>query len=458
MRARYLARHSTPGDDAVLGFGGAEFISTGAGDERLDGGANSGWRRDGGWDAFAFNGADTLAGGAGIDTASYATAAAGVAVSLAVATAQNTAGAGTDTLAAIEALVGSAFADGLTGSANADTLNGAAGDDSLTGGAGADSLDGGAGVDWADYGASAAAVSVSLAAGVAGIGGDAAGDRLACVEALRGSAFNDTLAGADSLDGGAGLDWADYGASTAAVSVSLVAGAAATGGDAAGDRLMGIKALRGGAFNDTLAGGTGNDTLEGGAGNDALNGGAGLDTASYASATAGVTVSLATTAAQATGGAGTDTLTAMEALVGSGFNDGLAGSAGADTLDGGAGNDTLQGGAGADALTGGVGADAFRFAALSDSAASAMDVLLDFSRQQGDRIDLAAIDPNASLAGDQAFAFVGAAAFSGGGAAQVRYRQNGAGTFVEADTGDGVANIVVQVKGLVAFVAADFVL
>ena len=47
----------------------------------------------------------------------------------------------------------------------------------------------------------------------------------------------------------------------------------------------------GGAFDDTFAGGAGDDTVDGGAGDDVLNGGDGTDTASFASASSGVTVS-----------------------------------------------------------------------------------------------------------------------------------------------------------------------
>jgi hypothetical protein len=95
---------------------------------------------------------------------------------------------------------------------------------------------------------------------------------------------------------------------------------------------------------------------------------------------------------------------------------------------------------------------------VGDSTATATDVLQDFSQAQGDRIDLSRIDPDAAAAGDQAFAFVGTTAFAGGGAAQVRYRQDGADTFVEADTGDGTADLVVRVAGLVTLTAADLVL
>jgi Ca2+-binding RTX toxin-like protein len=75
-------------------------------------------------------------------------------------------------------------------------------------------------------------------------------------------------------------------------------------------------------------------------------------------------------AARSTGD-GTDTLTSIENLIGSGFNDRLdgtntanvlEGSAGADTCMGYDGNDTLIGGAGNDSLTGGGGNDTYSFA------------------------------------------------------------------------------------------------
>ena len=79
----------------------------------------------------------------------------------------------------------------------------------------------------------------------------------------------------------------------------------------------------------------------------------------------------------------------------------LNGSQFANSLVGGAGADVITGGGGADLLTGGFGADTFVFAATSDSAPTARDVILDFG--VGDRIDLSGIDANTGLAGDQGF-------------------------------------------------------
>jgi serralysin len=61
--------------------------------------------------------------------------------------AQNTGGAGSDTLISIENLIGSIHGDRLTGDAAANSLTGGAGNDYLEGGFGRDQLTGGAGAD-----------------------------------------------------------------------------------------------------------------------------------------------------------------------------------------------------------------------------------------------------------------------------------------------------------------------
>ncbi len=85
-------------------------------------------------------GNNTLNGLDGVDTVSYANASAGVTVNLANSAAQNTLGAGTDTLLNFENLTGSGFNDVLIGNAGNNTLTGGAGVDRLTGGTGADSF------------------------------------------------------------------------------------------------------------------------------------------------------------------------------------------------------------------------------------------------------------------------------------------------------------------------------
>jgi len=133
---------------------------------------------------------------------------------------------------------------------------------------------------------------------------------------------------------------------------------------------LGDDVLKGNAGNDTLTGGEGNDRLLGGAGDDVLNGGNGRDWAGYWDAIASVSLNLTLTGKQNTAGAGIDTLTAIENLIGSNFNDTfignhlanqLIGEKGNDNLSGGLGDDVLIGGAGYDTLTGGPGKDRFLF-------------------------------------------------------------------------------------------------
>ena len=78
---------------------------------------------------------------------------------------------------------------------------------------------------------------------------------------INGTPANDvlrSLAGADTIDGGAGIDTADYTDSTAAVFVTLNNDPARTtrgsGGYAAGDVLSGMESLTGSSFDDLLGG------------------------------------------------------------------------------------------------------------------------------------------------------------------------------------------------------------
>ena len=247
---------------------------------------------------------------------------------------------------------------------------------------------------------------------------------------------------------------------------------------------------RGGA--DTLQGGAGNDTLTGGAGDDAINGGAGTDTAILGGSRAayGFAVTadgLVVTDLRATSPEGTDLLLGVEVLVlegrshevsrlwgaritdrlgtgadslavadadhhrilgyggadtltgGAGY-DTILGGTGADLLDGGLGDDVLIGGGNGDTLTGGAGADCFVFTAPGDSTAGARDLILDFASGI-DAVDLAGIDANSLVAGDQAFVFIREAAFSGT-AGELRIQSGAAMAFLSGDVdGDGIADI-----------------
>ncbi len=97
-------------------------------------------------------------------------------------------------------------------------------------------------------------------------------------------------------------------------------------------------------------GGKDDDLIVGATGDDLIDGGWGSDTLSYANARNRVTVDLSRTTAQDTG-AGRDTISGIENLTGSRFDDTLRGDAGNNIINGGGGNDWLSGGAGRDTLS-----------------------------------------------------------------------------------------------------------
>jgi Ca2+-binding RTX toxin-like protein len=322
------------GDDTITGGALPERINGLAGNDSLSGLGGDDTLRGG-------PGSDTLDGGAGNNTAIYSGAGAGVSVNLGLAGAQNTGSDGLDTLLNIQNLIGSNFADALTGDDNANILTGLAGNDHLSGGGGDDTL----------------------------IGGP----------------------GNDSLDGGAGNDTASYATATAAVAVNLATSAPQNTNGAGVDTLTAIENLIGSRFNDKLMGDGADNIIEGGAGNDLLSGGAnaaGGDTASYAHAAAGVKVSLAITTVQNTIGAGKDTLTGFENLIGSAFADTLTGDSAANLLAGLGGDDTIDGGASSDMMRGGLGNDSY----VVDNAGDIVD------ETAGDGIDTVRASISFSLA------------------------------------------------------------
>lgn len=265
--------------------------------------------------------------------------------------------------------------------------------------------------------------------------------------------------------------------------------------------------LFGNAGVDTISGGAGADTIEGGTGADSLSGGADYgDTVSYANSNAGVRVSLTygTTVTARGGHAEGDRLNGFTDIIGSDFDDILTdtnvnavgfeynsnvfyggggndvlrlggwddegwGGAGADrifggnnadTLRGGTGADTLRGDEGADRLFGDAGADRFVFASALDSTvlATGRDQIGDFSRAQGDRIDLSPIDADPATNGNAAFIWRGTQSFSGD-AGEVRWRDSGNHILVLADLdGDRAADFGFLVMNTLTLREADFVL
>jgi Ca2+-binding RTX toxin-like protein len=329
--------------------------------------------------------------------------------------------------------------DTIFGFGGSDQIFAAGGDDILVGGDGHDYLNGGDGSDTASYGDSPVGVFVDLSTGQ-GHYGTAEGDMLVSIENVTGSLFDDSLlgdsgtnvlsggfgndylnggGGGDILNGGFGFDTAGYSGSPTGVVVSLL-WHTASGGDADGDQLNSIENLTGSTHDDGLFGDNGANTLTGGNGDDTLLGFGGNDT-----------------------------------LYGDGRN-----ASGNDSLNGGAGEDQLWGGLGVDTLAGGPDADTFGWASVQETGAydaATIDTILDFNPAQGDKIDLHYIDANKSIAGDQAFTFVGTADFSVPG--QIRYFNIGNETFIVLNTdGNPDNDAAIHLSGVLTPDASWFVL
>ncbi len=146
-----------------------------------------------------------------------------------------------------------------------------------------------------------------------------------------------------------------------------------------------------------------------------------------------------------------------DSLTGGAGNDNLLGGIGNDRLIGGTGNDRLFGGSGYDLMTGGTGFDEFHFNALSDSLpTSARDRITDFQLDV-DVIDLSDLDARIGTSGNQAFAWIGGAAFTASG--QLRYAYSGNDTIISGNTDtDSAAEFQFVLSGRFALIAGDFVL
>jgi Ca2+-binding RTX toxin-like protein len=105
-----------------------------------------------------------------------------------------------------------------------------------------------------------------------------------------------------------------------------------------------------------VLGTNGNDILRSTNGLQSFDGGAGIDTLVFDEGTQGVTVNLKTGKMIDSFGQA-ETLSGIEIIIGTSFNDKITGSDFADYLIGGGGNDTLSGGLGSDELYGGDGDD-----------------------------------------------------------------------------------------------------
>jgi Ca2+-binding RTX toxin-like protein len=383
------------GNDTLAGGGGNDSLVGGSGNDSIDGGA----------------GADTLHGGSGddvyivIDADDTIVEVDGEGIDNVLAAVSHTLAAGVEHLELSDAAVngtgnglanqisGTHFANVLAGMDGEDVLMGLLGNDSLLGGSGRDTLDGGDGNDILTGGGGVDAM-------LGGLGND-----IYSVMQAGEVVLESADEGTDRVD-------TNLGTYTLGENLENLVGTRTLGQTLTGNTLANVIAGAGGA--DILNGKAGADVLNGGGGNDKLTGGTGLDT--------------------------------------------MRGGVGTDTLDGGGGNDLLVGGAGRDVLAGGLGGDRFDYNLVSESGplAAQQDLIQAFQRGF-DRIDLSTIDANAGLAGNQAFAFIGNAAFSAAG--QVRAVQVSGATLLEVNTaGTGGAEMVIRLAGTVPLTASDLVL
>ncbi|MFO0523213.1 MAG: hypothetical protein ACK515_22725, partial [bacterium] len=371
--------------DQVYGGAGNDTLVGGAGRDGLDGGVGN----------------DSIDGGGGSDTVRFTQSTAGVVVNLSggsitvnstvvAALSANDGMGGTDSLASIEGVYGSDFADHIRGSDDTAVV------ELFRGGPGNDTIDGGAGIDYVSYSEVPpvlGAVNITLADGSATVNDRYGGtDTLSNIEGLAGTHLNDTLTGgageqwlrgnggSDSLDGGPGIDWVSYFTDPWSVNVNLAGntgtdgyngqnGVLALGGT---DTLLNIENIQGSDYADTLAGNAGDnviwgeggndgrlrgaggsDTILGGAGNDWIEGETGNDP--FAGIVGGDYLDGGTGADTILGGGGDDTMVGgaeIDFLIGEAGNDSASGGAEFDAIDGRAGSDTLNGDGGADIIFG----------------------------------------------------------------------------------------------------------
>jgi len=198
------------------------------------------------------------------------------------------------------------------------------------------------------------------------------------IEGVIGSAFADLLTGDgnffntfrggggnDTINGGFGLDNAEYGDATGAVTINLAAGTA-SGAGVGSDTLRSVESLWGSSFGDTYdatgfsgtsinAGSRGfTNYFRPGGGDDHITGNDNT-VIDYSDAAHGLTIDLSTGTVVGGSGVGTDTFTHVNQVIGTAFADTLSGGQAAyettttfEGFWGGGGNDIINGGGGFD--------------------------------------------------------------------------------------------------------------
>jgi Ca2+-binding RTX toxin-like protein len=369
-----------------------------------------------------------------------------------------------------DTLTGGDLADRLFGGGDIDVLNGGGGDDLIDGGTGNSTLRGGAGDDTIIGGTDGDLISgwdghdeINVGTGIDTVRAGN-GDDTINATATTSADYTEVVGGAgdDRVEGGSGILYVLCGAGddTAFVNSASTNVFVALGG-AGVDNLFGgngSDTIDGGDDGDFLYGGGNNDSVRGQAGGDLIQGEAGADTLRGGDGDDEILGGLDNDSIFGDGG--DDTLSGGDGIdqISGGLGaDELSGGAGRDTLRGGDGNDTITGGVLADAMFGQLGADTFVFTATTEIGINAgnRDVIGDFVAGV-DLIDLTLIDANSAIAGDQAFTFIGVAAFTNV-AGQLRY--SSVDGLLQGDAnGNGVADFSLQLGNRPSLVGTDLLL
>lgn len=136
----------------------------------------------------------------------------------------------------------------------------------------------------------------------------------------------------------------------------------------------------------------------------------------------------------------------------------ILGNSGANRINASSGNDTIKGDLGLDTLTGGAGNDTFVYSSTAESGPlnSQRDRITDFNGANSDKIHLASIDANTTVAGNQAFTLDTGGAFSAG---EIRQTQFGANLLLEMNTdADSAAEMSILLLNSGLLDVGDFVL
>ncbi len=292
--------------------------------------------------------------------------------------------------------IGAVIENAIGGSGD-DTIYGNSADNRITPGAGNNRVDGGLGTDTLVFSGAMSSYTITITGREGFITGAEGTTRFLNVEFL---AFSDMTIAAP--------------AGTGALTLSGDMTNDTINGSEFGDTLFGAggnDVINGLAGNDQLTGGRGNDTLNGGSGddliyidqgNDIIAGGEGVDTLDSSLALGGLQIDLQLGTISG-GGMGVDTVSGIERIIGSRFNDVIVGGAednylaafgGSDTLRGGGGNDELV----ASAAESGGGADVLKLSDLANSSiASAVSLDGAFDRLARDGVRDAEVIPHATV-------------------------------------------------------------